>query len=538
MLSNKNLVLRFNVILMVTFLFYSISLGQEKGVDTVIFKSEATLPQGIKSTEVKCIVLEDTTETVKVDISLLNGIKDLRNFSKSSIEKIILADRSILEFKLLEPALTQSPSSFEASVYDDLFKNKVEPFLKKHPASQATPQMQQVAQALKRESYLVRLGWGRVGDQWLQPDEMKIHQEEVMLENLMTELKDIQIKVGAGDYGSLAGLASRISSFKNNIYYPYLINGLRSVVRPAGQAVPLDLVNLQNDSVSTLMEASSKFESAKLTIREIQRKQIEDPEVLVNPLRDLAFVALNWPELKQLIRFLELNNRYLLDAFWMASFRGYAEAEPVPYMKLLEFWRTLSETEVLPITLRLAVNNEVQQIKVFHSEIYKFFSEQNYPALTQLSLPEGVVFSEKLKTEYAKIGTLAQSKIASASDLFKKGKEAYDANQLTEAGVQWKESYKIWPRNPDLILCRDKLLEKVALMVKKRERQEANQQMLILKQVWPEDEKVSAADANLQYSRSYLDLIDNYTTAIIGFIVLCAIAGFFGMRFIVRAISE
>jgi hypothetical protein len=509
--------------------------AQEKGVDRIIFKPDAVMPAHFKEREVKCLVIEESGDEVKVDLSQFSGISDVQKIPKSLIKEVVVAERSPYEYSKIENKIRLPDLSCDTAYYEGILSQTVEPFLAKYPNTESARKVEEASKKLRLDKQMVELGWGRSGDQWIHPEEIEAFRKEKELELLLNDLKKIQIQVSKGEYQVLAGLADRVSAFKDNLYYPYLVKGVQALIRPAGSAVPLDLQKLSRESIQSLITASTKFESASQMILNNQQQQIKDPAALVEPLRMLAEVTQSWPQLEQLRLFMKENRNYFLSALWVAALQNDKSAS---FSKMIAAWKQLLGADVLPMEQRLASQKKVELSQEFNTKLVEFQNSLDHASLASMTLPEGSGADADVQVEFDKIIAFSKAEMTAASDLLKQAKAAEAVGNLSDTSLKLTESSRHWSRNPDLLAYRDEMLERVAVLITKRKRDEAAKLLAVLSSVWPGDSKVSVAEQNLEYSRGFLMMFDNFTYGMILFIGLSLIGIILGLRFFSKLFSD
>jgi|GEM_PF-1629342 len=513
-------------------------LGQEKGVDTIIFKADPALPAAFSGKEVKCLVLEESTEEVKADFSMFPRIADIREFPKSAIEKLLIADRSPYEIKKIESRILRPDSTMDAAYYEEILGKVIKPFLEKYPGTKASQKVADAAVVLRQDKFMVEHGWGRKGEQWFAPEEMEVFREETKLEQLMDEIQNVQQQVNKGEYSVLAGLTGKVEVFKDNLYYPYLIKGLQSAIQPAGSAVPLDLQKLSRSPIQSLLDASNRFEEARQMVLRNQEQQIKDPEALVDPMEEFVQVARVWPQLKQMKHFFQKNLRYFLDLYWMASLQEKQGSRASTFAKLSSCWDQINGTDVLQVEIRLAIQKEIELAKSFHDKLEELQKTRNYADLSTFQLPGGLIYSDEFKKEFTKTGLSALAEMKASNGMLENGRQAYAAGNLEETKKQLQESVKHWPGNPALPVFRDEMLENVRGLIAKRKRDQATNLLNVMTTIWPGDSKVYSAEQSLEYSRSFLTMVDNFTYGMIFFIGFCVIGIVLGIRFCLKMFTD
>ncbi|MDR2462531.1 MAG: hypothetical protein LBD30_01980, partial [Verrucomicrobiales bacterium] len=423
--------------------------AQDADYDIVVFKDGVEPPEFAKEKQLKCRVLDNqNTNEVTVDISLYQGIQTIRKIDRSLIADITLIDQAKVSYHKIKDRIALPANSASVEYYDRIIHDVIQPLLKQYPDHEIARTLTVTARELEREKKLVQLGWVRRNEVWYSPDENKTYAGQQELAQFLVELREIQSEVLQGSTKPLIGLADRLNRFKNNLYYPYLLEGVQVIARPAKLTMPPDLSLLTKQNGQRLLELSNQFQKASARFEEIREQQLCGLELFVPLLDAWITVSKGWPELEGLREQVDLGLEAVLNNLWLSALQG--EKMDGVYNRVTGQLRLLSETGTLTVAKGQLIRSEMESITSFKNQLFQFRSQEMFGKIAELNPPERVSsFAPALELFHSLIDE-AKTKMANSDQLLVASQLAYQSQDWNQAMEQIAEARKLWPHNPKI----------------------------------------------------------------------------------------
>jgi len=522
--------------LLLTILCFPV-LAQNKGVDLLIFNDAALTTPGIKSKEVQCLVLEDTAESVRVDLSLLSGVAEIRTYPKSLIESVKLADRSPFEFKKIENALQLPEQSQPTSFYDTVVLNTMDPFITKYPGTEAASKVADAKKQFRYEKLMIDKGWVRGGTQWYGPSELEVFQENVALNLFLTELKAVQARVDQGDYEDLTSIEDKVLRYKKNLNFPYLLEGIKVILAPADAVIPLTLKTLLLKQALEFQDAADNFQKSQAAILDMQEKKIIEAKVLVAPLNGLNKAAKIWPELRDLQKFLELNRLYFFKVISMTSLQSINNDQRL-FREITASYQNILKSEVYPIEVRVEDQKRLNDLREYQKTMSQLLPAMDYSAMVALAVPIDITAYPETSAIYQKYMDSAQEQMKLASDALEQSKKHYEAGEYEKASEQVIASIKVWPLNVLLTPYKDEILAKGTLLMTAKKKEEATRLLALLVSGWGDDLKVRQFSEQVKHTQTFAGIVDEFSGMMIVWIILGLIAILVVLKVVSKMVTD
>lgn len=139
--------------------------------DRVVIKEGAGVPPGLAGPEIPCLILEEGTTALRVDVSTFRGIQQVVVIPRSDVSKVVRGDPSLRPWYEIGRILQWPRHSRPAGYYENPLK-KLEGFLKQYPESPHAPGAEAERARWQSELDHVRQGNFRILDQWFKPAEL------------------------------------------------------------------------------------------------------------------------------------------------------------------------------------------------------------------------------------------------------------------------------------------------------------------------------------------------------------------------------
>lgn len=508
---------------------------EEKLIDVIIFKESVTLPVYISERELKCFILEETPSTFRVDISHIKSIQDIKEISKDLVKTANRGNRSGVEFSKIQDALTLPKDSHDLSYYEALEKDLLTPFLNKYSKGEGVEEVKEFDRQVQREMHLVKAGWIRYGTEWYNADQAAKAAKRKDLDTFLKELSTLQEKIWVGNYDGLVGLAPKLEKHKNKPYYPELIEGVEAIVKPAGSTAPRALWETLNKVTSVYRDAAHKFESADQAIREIQTKNIQDPEIITVPLEDLIRVARTWPDLEALLELCRSSMDLFVERLWLIGIGGDPK-DNRPVKTTMGLLQSLIEYTNLNLEEKVNAQNKIKEAGDFLEALQRNSMTKKLEAIVEMRLPAGQ--SPLVEKKFAERIAEAQKNINESTQALRRSRKAYEEKDYLTAKSEIETARNFWPNNPECDAFREELLTYADHLIEARKRETAENIVGLLEAGWIEEPSVRSARQSLDYAKSSLFTLDNMSYVIIGLIVLIGVIGFFSLRSLGKLFSE
>jgi hypothetical protein len=250
--------------------------------DLVVVKPGAKLPAGVEGPELPCVILEETVDGYRVDLSAFRGIQKVVVISRPDVERVRRGDSSLRSWMELEKSLEWPEHSREAAHYDHTL-GRLRAFLEKFPESPNTVKAQQEKIRWEEELALVRRGEFRVRDRWFKPADLSETDRRAW--TFWKELPGETVPAELEDWVKILG---ELRKHHPSRFYPAIQERAKRLVSVRRFQYPADLPKLDADW-SVLEESTDPLWKAWQILGNLESRPFEPTapaDEVLNPLQE------------------------------------------------------------------------------------------------------------------------------------------------------------------------------------------------------------------------------------------------------------
>jgi hypothetical protein len=496
----------------------SAGFGQEQGFDVVIIKNNATPPDFAAGREFKCRVLDSDEKEFSVELVQAAGVPVVKKIAKSLVGEIRFATPARTAYFQSNDQIRLPKDSRDDGYYDRVIADTINPLLEKFPGTDVAALLSAAAGELRQEQRLVRAGWVRRGKIWYTPEETGEYANQQELRQLLGDLRVIQDEVLRGQYESFGGLAERVGKFKNNAYYPYLLEGVQVIIRPARNLAPPELLALGRQNSATLTGLARRFQKIRDRLDEIQAQQLTATDLFTPLVSELAVVAKGWPELEGQGEFAEQCLGVMENNLWLAALQtGQNDGD---FTRIADQARILADCGAISLTRKQEIQTEATDAAELKKKLRQLREEQKYQELADVPEPQRVAAFAPAHKLFAAVTDEARARVTESDGLFAQSQAAYEARNWAAAAAELTAAFKSWPKNPQGRVYFSQLTSDfTAALADRKEHERARHILLLLRTGWPETAQLDQFEQDLEHTQSWKGFMESLSKAQIAAIV-------------------
>jgi len=250
--------------------------------DLVVVKATAKLPAGVVGPELPCVILEETADSYRLDLSAFRGIQRVVVIARSDVERVRRGDSSLRPWMELTISLDWPEHSREAAHYEATLK-RIGVFLEKFPDSPNAAKARQDKERWEEELVRVRQGEFRVRDRWFKP--ANLSETDRRAWTFWKELPGEAVPVELEDW---VKLLAELRKHHPSRFYPAIQERTKQLVSLRRFQYPTDLPRLDADW-SVLEESTDPLWKAWQILGHLETRPFEPTapaEDVLNPLQE------------------------------------------------------------------------------------------------------------------------------------------------------------------------------------------------------------------------------------------------------------
>ncbi|MDX6766218.1 MAG: hypothetical protein SFU85_05465 [Candidatus Methylacidiphilales bacterium] len=515
--------MRFRAHFLIVFLALCVPILQG-GVlrDQVVFKEGVTLPSFAKATRIECEILSESEDKVRINLSPLKGISDIREIARGDIQEIIRGDRSDLEWETLKAKWVLPNRSQPVEYYNKAVEGELSAFLARHQGKPVAEEAGKLARAFSLEGKMVAAGWSRLGSRWFSPTESESMRAVEELEALLEKLDTIQRDVLEDRFQSLIGLDEEILRFKQSVYYPDLVDGLKIIVAPARDSCPASLRSIAALPVSNMRTQIGIFVEARKVLEPMHQNEDFEHRTWMEQMTKLNNAAAVIPDLSEFHQFMLKDKNAILGGLVMLAYRKVRERES-SFESAATVLDSMCSRLNLPVEQKNDYRLKIDELRRFKAQLEKLLDIQDYPGIAELVPPVPEI--PMVRKARAALREEAERRMAQSRPLIENIRKAVKDGRYEEAVEPARTRAGIWPNDPEAEVLKTELLATFQKLINGKKKEDGARLFQVLKAGWGGDGQVVDAEKNVEYGRS-VSMLDNMSGAMllaIGFSALLAI---------------
>jgi|GEM_PF-2616447 len=226
--------------------------------DTLTFKADAPLPEGITTRKVPCYIIDESAQEYTVDFSRWKGIVQAAKIPKSSIEGVEHGDSSERDYLQIKSILTPPPNAIDLASYESKYSAPLRAYLQKHNGSPLASVVRDALKAQEPDLALMQNGLVRVGNIKLSPGDLT-----------KDDAADWQLWLLLNSQGTGQSLdvfsaeCKQIVSSSQKLLYPLLIDTINVLSRQRIADLENKIASLNDANIQKRQELVSALEEEK-----------------------------------------------------------------------------------------------------------------------------------------------------------------------------------------------------------------------------------------------------------------------------------
>ncbi|MDX6766853.1 MAG: hypothetical protein SFU85_08675 [Candidatus Methylacidiphilales bacterium] len=200
---------------------HSAPVGDLPMPDLLVLTPGAALPAGVEGPEIRCLIVEETATSVRVDLSSFRGIRQVVEVPRASVQRLERGDPSLRPWFEISKSLAWPPHSRRASFYEGPVR-LLKDFLDRYPQSPNQAEADREWRRWSGEGERVRQGHFRVRERWFQPSELDETDRRAWA--LWQTLPEDQVPPVPEDWTKIA---SDLAGQRSSRFYPAIVEDFR-----------------------------------------------------------------------------------------------------------------------------------------------------------------------------------------------------------------------------------------------------------------------------------------------------------------------